>query len=244
MKQFIFIFLSALLISTGFGWGAENPVIIPQMTVSGEAAIFKPADQMELTIDVMTEGKDAKQAVEDNTRMMNSTLENLAKLGITKEEYQTSRYQVQPVYHIPTKEEDNQTQKTIDHYIVHHSLAIKTQKLNLKNAIIGAAIEGGANQITSLVFNSLNPQSFREEAIATAAKNALDNAKALAVAANVKIVRILSLTVEHLQDQSRNSVPRFAMAKVGGGSVYEPTLDEGPVEIYAVVNLVVEIGPL
>lgn len=232
----IFIGLSSLT------W-ANDKQTPPQITVNGEASVFKPADQIELLVDVITEDKSVKKAVEDNNWMMNRTIENLIKAGLTKEELQTNRYQVEPVYRIPTKNEKEE-QQTIDHYLVHHSIAIKTQKLELKNAIIGAAVEGGANQIKSLVFNSISPQAYREEALALATKNALDNARALAAAANVKIVRVLSLTVEQLQDQSKSQLPRMSMAKLGGTHNYEPQIEEGPIGIFATVNMTLEITEL
>lgn len=241
MKRLALIFIFVFIGLNRIVWADNKQDQIPQMRVNGEASVFKPADQMELLVDVMTEGKDVKKAVEENNRMINQTLNNLVKAGLTKEEFQTSKYQVEPIYHIPTQDE-KESQQTIDHYLVHHSIAIKTQKLELKNAIIGAAVEGGANQIKSLIFNSISPQAYREEALALAAKNALDNARALAAAANVKIVRLLSLTVEQLQDQSKSQLPRMSMAKFSGANNYEPSIEEGPIEIYAAVNMTLEIA--
>ncbi len=239
MDSKIFKYFAAFALISQMGWAHDKNPEIPRMTVNGEATLFKPADQMELQVDVVTEGTEAQKAVEENNRIMAQTLNNLKKIGLNEEEYYTSRYQVMPIY--PTVKDPKENPHKIDHYEVHHTLAIKTQKLNLKNAIVGAVVEGGANQITSLTFNSANPQSYREEAIAQAAQNALDNANALANASKVKIVRILSVAVEQLTDQSRNQTPRLAMAKVSMGNA-EPSISEGPMEIFATVNMVLEIN--
>lgn len=239
-KKALKCLLVLVIVGSQMSWAHDKNPEIPHMTVNGEATLFKPADQMELLVDVLTEGKEVKKAVEENNRMIGQTLTNLKKVGLTEGEYHTNRYQVNPVYQI--SEKDKQNHQMIDHYEVHHTIAIKTQKLDLKDAIIGAVVEGGANQITSLTFNNFNPQSYREEAIAQAAKNALSNAHALAIASKVKVVRLLSVAVEQLYDQSKSQMPRMAMAKMSPGNAYEPSINEGPVEIFATVSMVLEIS--
>lgn len=242
MIRFLFILLSSLTLAFTSIRAEERQMMPPHMTVNGEGFILKPADQIELVVDVMTEDKDPKKAVEENNRLMNRTLENLNRLGLSKDEYQTSRYQLQPVYTIPPKDHKTTEAQAIDHYVVHHTLTIKTQQLNLKNDIVGAVVEGGTNQIISLNFSILNTQSYREEAIALAAQNALENARALALAAKVKITKVLSLSIDQLSDQSKNPIPRMAMAKLEGGANYNPSLQEGPIEIYATVTAILEIS--
>jgi len=241
MKRLLFLSLCSLFATSLLHADEERFSNIPQIIVRGEATVLKPADQMEITVDILTENKDAKEAVRENNESIRKTLENINKIGLSESEYQTSQYQIQPVYSVPQKDHER---AEIDHYSVHHSLTIKTRKLDLKNAIIGAVVEGGVNQINSLAFNNVNPQSYREEAIAAAAKNALENANALALATKVKIAGVLLAEVIDVSDQTNPQLPRFALAKANNQNSYEPSIQEGLVQIRASVNLILEISDI
>jgi uncharacterized protein YggE len=110
--------------------------------------------------------------------------------------------------------------------------------------MIGAAVEGGANQIEQLNFNLNNPQAYRAEVIHLATQNAISDAQALANAAAVRLVRILSLSMDQWQHQ-----PRFShfslMAKAGEANQagVETPLEPGSVELQATVYMTFEIAP-
>ncbi len=241
MNRLLSICFCHLLIISSIYADDEKFENTPQLVVKGAATLLKPADQLEIIFDVVTENKDVKEAVKQNNAAIKATLDNLNKLGLTKEDYQTSQYQVQPIYSIPSKENEK---SGIDHYAVHHTLTIKTQKLDLKNDLIGSAIVGGTNQINSLTFSLVNPQAYREEAIAAAAQNALANANALAKAIQVKISRVLYAKISQLSGQSVDQFPRMALAKFNDTENYSPSIQEGLVQVEAEVSLVLEIASL
>jgi hypothetical protein len=210
--------------------------LTPTLAIKGSAMISKSADQIEIAFDAMTENKDPKRAVEDNNEIMNRALQNLQTIGLIKDDYYTSNYQLQAIY----RSKDNYSgEQILDHYTVHHTLTIKTKKIDLSEAIIGAAIEAGINQIQSINFTNSNAQTNREEALEQAVKNGLSNARVVANAAGTKIVRVLSLTVDQVENNNPRVFDHMSLAKWSG---FNPPIQAGPVEIQAEVNMIFEIA--
>lgn len=231
MKRFI-LCLSLCLPLMSF---AET--ITPQLLVKGEATIHMPADQLELTLGVVTHSQTSGEAVQDNNVKMKKVVEAIQSIGLTSDDYQTGNFNIQPVYKYPP----NEAAKLMG-YDVTNNLKIKTQKIELADKIIGAAAEAGANKVESIAFNLKDPHVYKDVAIQQAAQNALSDAKALAQGTQVNLVRILTLNL----DQTQNNFPRpmaFAAAKMAGGSnnSFDVPIEVGNVEVSAWVSITFEI---
>ncbi|MBA2368147.1 MAG: SIMPL domain-containing protein [Candidatus Protochlamydia sp.] len=242
MKANLFkFFTTAILFSGSFNATAEE-LEISKLTVKGEGALYKPADQMELNIAVVTQNIDSKLAVKTNNEKMELVISRLNKVGLTAKEIQTGQFMVQPIYHYPGPKEE-QAGPTITHYETTNTLQIKTKQLDLIEKIIGAAVESGANRLDQIVFNLSDPQLFRNEVIHLAAKHAMEDANSLAHAAQVKLVRVLSLDLD--PNQTHYPVPRMMMAsKAESMGSFDAPIEAGQVEMKASVNMTFEIAPI
>ena len=69
---------------------------IPQLTVRGESVLHVPADQMQLSIGVVTIAPTAGEALDANTKKMHDVEKALARKGLTTAEYKTGQFQIQP----------------------------------------------------------------------------------------------------------------------------------------------------
>ena len=49
----------------------------PKLVVKGEASIFKPADQMEVSLGVVTAAENSSQALNENNQRMHQIIDNL-----------------------------------------------------------------------------------------------------------------------------------------------------------------------
>jgi uncharacterized protein YggE len=230
----ILFFLSSSVYSEEF-----NRLTLPQLTVRGEASIFKPADQVEMSLSVVTQDPDSKKAVQANNEKMQRVTDQLRDLGLDNNDFQTGRFTIQPVYNYSNLKDKRET-PLITHYDVSNNIQIKTSKLNLIEKIIGTIVQAGANQFNQINFNLNNPQAYREEVIQLATQNALEDANSVAKAAHVRITRILSLDLD--PNQQNYPVPRMLMAtKMGSENSYEAPIEVGQVEIKASVHVVFEI---
>lgn len=215
---------------------------LPKLTVRGEAELLKPADQLRLDVGVVTEAPDATDAMQANSRAMQDVVMAVKHAGLTDKEYETGRFNLRPVYSGRPRTAGAEWRPKIVAYEVTNTLSIKTRKLELAGKLIQSANEAGANTINSIGFDLADPRVHRAEAIAAATANARGDAAVLARAADVKLVRILSITLD--EAQWRPPVPMAARA-VGAAMAESvtPPITPGDVTVRASVTIQYEIGP-
>lgn len=213
----------------------------PKLVVRGEASIFKPADQLEIVLGVVTKAETSSIALNENNQRMHQVLENLHALGLPDSDYQSGRFVIHPIYQKNPKDSQEDPRTTITHYEVVNAIRVKTTKIDLAENIIATAVQGGANQIDQLNFNLSKPQMYRDEAIQAAAQNALSDANVLATAMGVQIKRILNISLDHWQQMPHPVMfnKRFESSNADAGS---SVLESGQSEIHATINVTFEIG--
>lgn len=222
---------------------AESKNEFPQLTVKGEAQLLKPADQMQLTIGVVTKDADLHQAMKENGSKMDEVIHSLNQVGLTSEEYQSGQFHVYPIYTQRPQDAPEAWQPSINHYEVVNTIQVKTQKLAIADQIIASAASAGANKIEDIQFNLSNPRVYRDEAIKVAAQNGIHDAKVLAEAAQIKLIGIRSLAL----DQSQHFFPGPYQARALNLTKMESDIsvpiEAGNVQVQATVNIVFDIGP-
>jgi uncharacterized protein YggE len=221
---------------------AQEPV--PRLSVHGEAVLEVPADQLRLNVAVVTDGATAQAALDRNSETMKRVVRALTAAGLTVDEYETGRFNIQPQWSPrPRKAVAEDWRPHIVGYTVTNQLRVKTTKIDRAGRLIAVASEAGANAVDSIVFDLANPRVHRDAAIAAAAANAIADAQALAVASSVRLVRVLSLSLDEARAVPFPVRP-LAMAegmdlKMGAAA---PPITAGDVTVRASVQLVYEIA--
>lgn len=214
----------------------------PNLTVRGEALLKVPADQMHLNIAAVTHAETADRALDQNTALMENVIQALKKTGLTEDEYQTGQFQIDPEWSPRPRQTPEEWRPRIVGYSVTNRLAIKTKKLTLAGKLIGAATDAGANAIDSIVFDLADPRKYRGQAIQQATANALADARSLADAASVKLVRVLTLSLDNaVATPFRVGAESFARGAMTAEAA-APPISSGEVTVQAGVMLVYEIG--
>ncbi|MDX1764290.1 MAG: SIMPL domain-containing protein [bacterium] len=215
---------------------------VPRLSVRGEALLHVPADQLRLSIGVVTEGKTAEGTLEENSDRMKAVIQALKRVGLTDDDYQTGQFQVQPNWSPRPRQAPEDWRPRIVGYTVSNRLHIKTTRLKLVGKIIGAASEEGANRIEAIGFDLVDPRTYRTEAIGQATANAMADARSAAEAASVRLVRVLSLTLdEAVATPVRMKTEGFVMRTAMAMDHTEPPITSGDVTVRANVTLVYEI---
>ncbi len=218
---------------------AETVKEFPKLTLSAQATLHKPADELQMTIGVVTLAQDAEKALLENSTKMQAVIKSIEALGFTKSDYQTGRFNIHPTYSPPPKNPPPDWRPSINGYEVSNSIAIKTGQLTLAGKLIDTANKAGANSIENIHFTLHDPRSYWDEAIRTATANAINDAKTLASAGGVKLVRLHSISLEHANVITpRGNNVYFAKAS----SESAPPIEAGDVEITAGVALTYEIA--
>jgi len=216
---------------------------IPKLTVRGQAELNKPSDQLRLQVGVLTESAQADEALNDNSQKMQSVVEALKKAGLGAGEYETGSFSLQPVYSQRPRTAEVDWRPRIVGYRASNTLMIKTKKLDIAGKLIQAANDAGANSIDSISFDLADPRAHRAEAIAAAAANARSDAAALAQAADLKLVRILGISLDEAGYQPPIPLMGRGMAMAETAAA-PPPIEPGDIVVRAGVTIVYEIGPL
>lgn len=219
---------------------------LPQLVVKGEASVFKPSNQMEASIGVVTSAENSSSALNENNQRIRQIQANFKSLGLSEEDYQTGSFRIRPLYQKSSKETDEKDPGKIVGYEAINSIKIKTEKIILADKIFRTAVDAGANKIDSVHFSLTNPQSYREEAIKLATQYALADASALSNAANVRLKRILHLSLDYWQQLSNERIFSKNLDLSAGNPfdlTSEDIIDPGMTEIRANVHATFEISP-
>lgn len=214
-----------------------------KLKVKGEARLFKPADQLSISIGVVSQAETAEQAAKDNTEKMNKVMEALRTSGLTSEEIETGNYSIDPVWSTPPKEYDSSWVASVVGYRVTNTLSIRSGKLDKAGDFIDKATKAGANSVGNVQFGMKDAKAFRSEAITAASQNAIEDARILANSTKQKLVRLLDVELDEPRFSGRSErATNFMMAKSAdlGGEV---PINPGQVEITSSVSLIYEIAP-
>ena len=230
---------SAVALDDGDNGGGLDGV--PKLTVRGDALLHKPADLLRLRVGVVTEDPEPTEALNRNSRQMQNVIAALEKAGLDRPEYETGRFSVQPVYERRPRNAGADWRARITGYQVTNTLAVRTRKLELAGKLIEAANDAGANSIDSISFDLANPRTHRGEAIATATTNARSDAGILARSAELKLVRIISISLDETDWRPPVAAMRAGVAMAEARVA--PPIAPGEVTVRASVTIVYEVEP-
>lgn len=218
---------------------ADNSPPVPKLVVNGSSMLHKPADQVTMSISVISQSERAEDALLDNNVGIQKVLDSIKSLGIGKGEYHTGQFSINPVHSQPPRNPPVDWKQTILAYQVTNTLNIKTKQIELTAAIIDAAGKNGVDQVSNITFGIQDPKLYRSEAIAEATRNALEDATTIAEIANLKIVRILDVKLDQPQLYARPGPNMYYMAKAGNSA---PFIEAADVDISANVSVIFEVS--
>lgn len=213
---------------------------VPKLTLSAQATLYKPADELQLKIGVVTLGETAKKTLDKNSARMEAVIASLEKAGLSKGDYETGQFSINPTYTPYPKNPPDNWKQSINGYEVSNTLVIHTDKLDMAGELIDVANKAGANSITDIHFSLQNPRLYWTEALNAATSNAIDDAKVMAAAAGVKLVRVLSINLDNTNVISPQVNTAYFSKSMGGDVA--PPIEPGEVKITANVTLVYEIS--
>lgn len=161
----------------------------PQIVVQANGSIRVTPDRASLRIAVQTREKTAALAAASNARRQRAVIDTLRTLGIPANRISTVDYSINPDMRYEPEREP-----VIIGYVVSNSVLVEVQKLEQVGMLIDAALAKGANQISSLQFESSNTDAPRRTALADAIKRARGDAEAAAAAAGGVLGELLEVT--------------------------------------------------
>lgn len=211
---------------------------VPKLTLNASATLWKPADELQMKIGVVTLGLTAEEALAENSAKMRGVVSNLERAGLTHEDYETNQFSINPTYTPYPPNPPPNWRPSINGYEVTNTILIHTGKLEMAGKIIDLANRAGANSIAEIRFGLHRARDYWTEALTAAGTNAVNDAKAIAAATGVRLLRVLSISLNHTQVRS----PHLNVASLAKASYDNaPPIEPGEVALEASVSLVYEI---
>lgn len=236
-KMLVLLALMSACLAPEIAFGDTVPDT-SKLSLTAQATISRPADELQLTVGVVTLGNSAESALSENSTAMQSVIDALQKVGLSDTEYKTGRFSIHPTYTPYPKDPAPNWKPSINGYEVSNSVVVKTQKLELAGRIIDAASKAGANSVENIHFSLHDQRSHWDEVVSLATAHALSDAQVIAAAARVQLGRLLSIAL----DNTGHVSPRYDnvyFAKTAGNAI--PPIEAGDVELTASISVSYEI---
>lgn len=225
-----------LLISThAFAYDPD----VPTLKLSAQAHLKKPSDELQMKIGVINLGKTAEAALAENSKRMQAIIASLEAAGLTKKDYETSRFSIQPTYTPYPKDPPYDWKPSINGYEVSNSILIHTERLDIAGKLIDVANKAGANSISDIKFSLRNPRIYWHEALGEATTNAISDANAIASVAQIKLLRVLSINLDDMNVAAPHVNASYLSKSMSESA---PPIEPGEVTITATVTIVYEIS--
>ena len=194
---------------------------------TGSATVtVNPPEQAQFTVGVVTEGKTADEAVQQNAAISNTVQSALQSLLGVNGTLQTVTYSVYASY-------SNTLPQTIAGYGCNNTVMVTTYNISNIGKLIDAASGAGANSIGGISFGLRNPDPYVQQALAQASKQALAYAAAIAGGLGGKTGAVLSA-------QQGYSYTPVATSTLGAGPSSTP-VQTGGVTVTATVTVSVQL---
>lgn len=177
------------------------------VSVTGIGIAKARPDTASISIGVVSEGKTAKAALDQNTAAMSRVIVELKGQKVDQKDIQTTNFTVRPKFqHF----KDGKPPAIIGYRVV-NSVRIMVRDLKLLGAILDQAVSLGSNQINGIQFSVDDAASLEDEARKRAMDNARHKAELYANAGNAKLGKVLVISEDFIDRPPRPDFARAAM---------------------------------
>src|SRR5690349_10775801 len=201
-----------------------------RVTVGGDSIVQAQPDTAILTVAVVTQGKRALDAQQENATKTDAVVRALKAAAGTGAEVKTSGYSLQPlrVYR------EGQP-PLINGYEARNTITVTTGELAKLGNVIDAASQAGANDVTGISFTLRQDRAARDQALKQAAQEAMSKAQVLAQAIGGRVVGIAEVQEE---GTVRPPQPYFTDALMAKRAEVTTPIEIGSLDVTSRVQLV------
>ncbi len=207
------------------------------ISVAGQGEVSIAPDLAILVVAIETTAPNAADAAGENATRSAKVASTLKGMVGKDDKVTTTRYSLEPRYE-PAKRGEPGEPRIIG-YVARNEVQVETHKIDAAGFLIDAAINAGANRVSSLQFTLANRNEQLRAALAKAGGEARAQAESVAAALGVKLKAVLSATtVTPPIIQPR----RFEALGMAAAEARPPTpIEPGAVSVSATLQVTYEI---
>ncbi len=231
MRAFVLSLIAIALLGA-----AAPPSKDIRIIVNGESVVTRTPDVATVSLGIVTINDAEQNATSDNNRRYEDLRTRLHALGIADPSIRTTGFNVNyvaPDPSVPVRERPRSG------YTVSRQVDVKLTNLDMVGNIIDQAVSAGVTDINNVTFTLSNERAVYAEALGSAVADAQRQAKAMASAANMRIVRIAGMQT--------GAMPLIGVVRPGvAADVYRATptqIQPSNVDVHANVTVWYIIGP-
>ena len=161
---------------------AQNPIEPPLITVSGQAEVRVPPDEVVFTLDVEFVDRDMLAAKNKTDDSVKQVLVIARKQGVKAEDVQTSQISVEPKYNTDdlTYEQRRTVKRAFVGYEVSKTIAIRLRDILKFDEVLSDVLKAGVTKVSNVEFRDSQIRRHKDQARAMAMKAAQEKASLMA----------------------------------------------------------------
>ena len=217
------------------------------ISTTGTATTSVEPDLLVVSFGVETQEITAKESLDANTQLMNSTITAIQSTGITEDEISTSRFNIYPVYDGYEDPETKRWKQELTGYQVTNTVTVETANLDLAADIIDGAVIAGANRVDNVSF-TLSPEKhlqLKDELIEKAIMNAKVKAENALSPLGYSITGVKAVSLSEFGMRPPVPMPMFDMAvaeSFDGRSAISTPVFSSDQDVSTTANVIFLIG--
>jgi uncharacterized protein YggE len=236
MKLLTVIFMLSALPAIAL---AQTNIEPPLVTVTGQAEVRVPPDEVVFTLAVENVDKDMVLASKRTDDSVKQILAIARKNNVKPEDFQTSHISVQPKYNtddLPYESRDR-VKRVLVGYEVSKTVAIRLRDISRFDDLLADVLKAGITRLSNLQFMDSQIRKHRDEARRMAIRAAQEKAKLLAGEIGQSIGPAYSITEESVPDYSRSNINQNSTLTTGSSSESDSATAPGTVSVTAQVTV-------
>jgi uncharacterized protein len=237
MKSFLFVLF--ILVTFSIAASAQSNIEPPLITVTGQAEVRVPPDEVVFTLAVENVDRDMVIASKRTDDSVKQVLAIARKNNIKPEDFQTSQISVQPKYNtddLPYESRDR-VKRVMIGYEVSKTVGIRLRDIARFDDLLADVLKAGITRLSNLEFRDSQIRKHRDEARRMAIRAAQEKAKLLAGEIGQSIGPAYSITEEGGIDYSRNNYTQNSTRQAGSSSDNESATAPGSISVTAQVTV-------
>lgn len=237
MKKLLFLFAVVLVMSVQAL--AQNTLPPPVITVSGQAEVRVPPDEVVFTLGVEAVDKDILAARTRTDDSVKAVLAIARKNNVKPEDVQTSQISIQPKYNTDDLEygQRQTVKKEFVGYQVSKTIAIILRDISRFDSLLVDVLKAGVTRLSNLEFRDSQVRKHKDQARVMAIKAAQEKAKLLAGQIGQAIGPAYSITEAGVIPYSSNVSQNRSDTYSGSSSEPESAIAPGSISITAQVTV-------
>ncbi len=217
----------------GSGGNQNGPARLTRVLVTGDAMVQVQPDTAILTVSVVTQGRRAIEAQQQNANQSDAVVRALKGSAGAGAEVKTSGYSLQPI-----RVYKEGQPPTITGYEARNSVTVVMSDLTKVGAVIDATAQAGANDVAGIAFTLRKDRPALDQALGDATREAVSKAQVIAMALGGRVVRIVEVQEEGVERPRPIYQDQLQMRTMAAAAT---PIEVGTLEITSRVQLIAEV---